>query len=439
MTCNQQLFPIGYNNHKIPFIIIISSLVLFIFQINNDLDLNSKYFEYIYAIENIDETNDDEIDFDYIFDHGEYFEEDNFPSQNSSINSNKNQNKNNQIEQQITEDYTYNQTKKVEQESSINNKNNNNNNNNNKNESKNENENIDKYVILSFDRGYKTTFTKAKPILDKSDFKATMFVACSRITESSKDLNWEQLRQLQNEGHDIQSHGEEHAKLTDIKSYEEIESIVREGKKCLEEKGFNPTAFQAPYNKGGDDPEIVDIISRYFDFAFTGHAKLMFLNCDGYENFGYGKDNYEGITDCSPYFSDGTPKPTNRYAMKEWSHDREQDKIYENNYEHKNKDPHGKKVREAVLENFIEILERQTEFNKDGEINAIPIVTYHRLDTNKDFDTSPVLFEQEMEYLYENGYKVITLSDLGYDNEQERFYIKYGDNSRDELSQFQIK
>jgi len=139
-------------------------------------------------------------------------------------------------------------------------------------------------------------------------------------------------------------------------------------------------------------------------------------------NFGYGKNNYEGSTDCSPYSSDGTPKPTNRYAMKEWSHDREKDKIYENKY--LNEDTHGKKVNESVLENFIKILERQTEFNKDGKINAIPIVAYHRLDTNKDFDTSPELFEQEMKYLYENGYNVITLADLGYDENQERFYIK---------------
>ncbi|HEU5461708.1 MAG TPA: polysaccharide deacetylase family protein, partial [Nitrososphaeraceae archaeon] len=45
-----------------------------------------------------------------------------------------------------------------------------NNNNNNKKEK------TDKYVILVFDRGYKTTFTKAKPILDKYNFKITLFV-----------------------------------------------------------------------------------------------------------------------------------------------------------------------------------------------------------------------------------------------------------------------
>jgi peptidoglycan/xylan/chitin deacetylase (PgdA/CDA1 family) len=285
----------------------------------------------------------------------------------------------------------------------------------------NDRENNEKYVILVFDRGYKTTFTKAKPILDKYDFKATMFVACDR-TQSPKGLSWDQLRQLQNEGHDIQSHGSTHVKLIDLNTYEEMESIVREGKVCLQEQGFNPTVFQAPYNKGGNDPKIAEIISKYFDFAFAEHAKYMFLSCDGWQNFGYGKKNYEKSTDCSPHSSDGTPKPTNRYSMKEWSHDREKDKIYESKY--LGEDPHGEKVNEAMLEQFIKILERQTEFNKNEEINAIPIVAYHRLDTNKDFDTSPELFEQEMQYLYENGYNVITLSDLGYDENQERFYIK---------------
>ena len=161
-------------------------------------------------------------------------------------------------------------------------------------------DNNDKYVMLIFDRGYKSTFTTAKPILDKYGFKATIFVACSS-TESPKGMTWDQLRQLQNEGYDIQSHGSEHTKLVDIKSYEEMETIVREGKECLEEQGFSPTVFQAPYNKGRDDPKIVDIISRYFDFAFMGHSKYIFLNCDGWENFGYSIESYEGCTDCSPY------------------------------------------------------------------------------------------------------------------------------------------
>jgi hypothetical protein len=294
-----------------------------------------------------------------------------------------------------------------------------------------------KYVILIFDRGYKSTFTKAKPILDKYDFKVSIFVACSS-PESPKGMTWDQLRQLQNEGHDIQSHGSEHTRLVDIKSYEQIESIVKEGKECLQEQGFSPTVFQVPYNKGGNDPKIVDIISRYFDFAFMGHSKLMFLNCDGWENFGYSIESYEGSTDCRPYFSDGSPTPANRYAMKEWSHDRGHDKIYESKY--LGEDPHSEKVNDAVLKQFIKIVESQTKFNnKDGQINAIPIVGYHKIDTGKDYYTSPELFEQEMEYLHDNGFKVITLGDLGYDDNQERFYVKNVDSPRSDLSQYQKK
>jgi hypothetical protein len=282
----------------------------------------------------------------------------------------------------------------------------------------------DKYVILIFDRGYKSAYTDAKPILDKYDFKSSIFVACERI-ESSKGMSWDQLRQLQNEGHDIQSHGLKHERLTEIQSDNKRERIISGGQECLQEQGFNPTIFQAPFNKGGDDPQILDTINKYFDLAFTGHSELMFLNCDGWENFGYDIKNYDGTTDCSPYFSDGTPTPTNKLGMKEWSHDREH---YDVNKEMEDYDPHGKEVSSILFEKFVEVVNSQTEFNKQGEINAIPIIGYHEIATDDEIDTSPELFELEMEYLYDNGFKVITLDDLGYNENQERFYIKNGDN-----------
>ena len=70
----------------------------------------------------------------------------------------------------------------------------------------------------------------------------------------------------------------------------------------------------------------------------------MFLNCDGWKNFGYDEENYHGTTDCGPYFSDGTPKPTNKFAMKEWSHDRAHYKINKD----MNLDPHGMKVPSSL-------------------------------------------------------------------------------------------
>jgi len=277
----------------------------------------------------------------------------------------------------------------------------------------------DKYVVVMFDRGYQNIFSTAKPILDKYGFKATIFIACDYI-ESGKGMNWDQVRQLYIDGHDIQSHGSEHTRLTEVQSYDQLDSIVSGGKECLEEQGFTPTVFQAPYNKGGDDPTIVDTISKYFDLAFTGHSELMFLNCDGWENFGYDKKNYYGTTDCKPFFSDGTPTPTNKFGIKEWSHDRVHYKINKD----LKADPYGPEVSEALFDKFVQVVNDQRYFNKNGEINAIPIIGYHEIRSDGEISTTPELFDREMEYLYENEFKVITMEDLGYDQYQERFHIK---------------
>ncbi len=277
----------------------------------------------------------------------------------------------------------------------------------------------DKFVILMFDRGYESIFSKAKPILDKFGFKASIFISCDYIG-NVKGMNWNQVRQLYTDGYDIQSHGLIHTSLVDLKSENEIKSVISGGKECLQKNGFSPTVFQAPYNEGGDDPFIVDTIGNYFNLAFTGHSELMFLNCDGWENFGYDKENYHGTTDCGPYFSDGTITPTNKFAMKEWTHDEAHDKINDE----MNQDPHGLEVSYSLYLEFVRVVNSQTKFNEPGKINAIPIVGYHKITTDDEEYTSPELFYLEMQYLYDNGFKVMSIDDLGYDKYQDRFYVK---------------
>ena len=58
-------------------------------------------------------------------------------------------------------------------------------------------------------------------------------------------------------------------------------------------------------------------------------------------------------------------------------------------------------------------------------LDAIPIVAYHSIDGNKDpFSTNVGLFAAEMKYLYYNGFKVVSMSDLGYDESTNYMYIK---------------
>ena len=61
---------------------------------------------------------------------------------------------------------------------------------------------------------------------------------------------------------------------------------------------------------------------------------------------------------------------------------------------------------------------------KNGIIDAIPIIAYHDIDNDKATDSTDIaLFDQEMKYLHDNGFKVITMSHLGYNENCRCMYI----------------
>jgi hypothetical protein len=68
----------------------------------------------------------------------------------------------------------------------------------------------------------------------------------------------------------------------------------------------------------------------------------------------------------------------------------------------------------------------QSEYNLDGTIRAIPIIIYHRADDNEagDYNTHIKLFEEEMKYLHDNNFRVITMKDLAYQEKTDYLYIK---------------
>ncbi len=62
--------------------------------------------------------------------------------------------------------------------------------------------------------------------------------------------------------------------------------------------------------------------------------------------------------------------------------------------------------------------------NKKGMVDAIPIVAYHIIDNSKDPSSTDInLFAAEMKYLHDNGFKVIPMSDLRYDEGTNYMYI----------------
>ncbi len=158
-------------------------------------------------------------------------------------------------------------------------------------------------------------------------------------------------------------------------------------------------------------------------------SALTFLHCDG---------NNDGQTDCSN-FSDGTLTPANRYSINSWAHKHIDEGCSTNGNGASSSSSDSdtcKKFRHEydnaqMFVKFVTAVNSQSSYNKDGIVRAIPIIIYHIIvnypdlsDSNRPIDTTLNLFDAEMKYLHDNGFKVITMSDLGYDTNSKSLYIK---------------
>jgi peptidoglycan/xylan/chitin deacetylase (PgdA/CDA1 family) len=292
-----------------------------------------------------------------------------------------------------------------------------------------------KFVIINFDDSHESEYTYAKPILDKYGFKATFFEVCNwveagyRQKDSGVDISttWEQIAALQQDGMDIEAHTMNHPHLSKL-SQTDLDYEIGQSKQCLENHGFNTTIFAYPGGNGADNPEVVNTVAKYYDIARTNtkSSALAFLHCDG---------NDDGQTDCRTLFSDGTLTPSNRYSINSWAHKHIDEGCSDNSAD--NGDAGNCKSfryeydNAQMFEKFITAVNNQSNYNKDGIVRAIPIIVYHTLvnyadlsDSNRPIDTTVNLFDAEMKYLHDNGFKVLTMADLGYDENSKSLYIK---------------
>lgn len=102
----------------------------------------------------------------------------------------------------------------------------------------------EKPVVLTFDDGHKSHYTRVFPLLKKYGYRATFFVYTDVIGEKSeKQLTWEELRVMLQEGMDIQSHTKSHPRLTQVKKNQSqqaylkwLTSEIYDSKQILEKK-----------------------------------------------------------------------------------------------------------------------------------------------------------------------------------------------------------
>ncbi|MGA8085258.1 MAG: polysaccharide deacetylase family protein [Candidatus Nitrosopolaris sp.] len=260
-----------------------------------------------------------------------------------------------------------------------------------------------KAIILTFGDTIKSQFTNAKPILDKYGFKGNFLITCLWVGDKSR-LTWQDVLALQKDGQDIGSKTMTHRRMTHL-SPSELSYEIAGSKKCLANHGINATAFATTHGNERNNATIINEISKYYDLAINGFGTLMFLHCNGYIK-------YSSQTDCRTYFSNGTLTFVNRYSLREWSH---------NNIDRANAFNDSK-----IFNIFVNEVNTQQKYNMvNGPVLAVPMIGYHSIDNNRTRDSTDVnLFAQEMTYLHDNGFRVLTLSDLGYDTKNNVLYIR---------------
>ena len=284
-----------------------------------------------------------------------------------------------------------------------------------------------KLVVLAFDDSLKSQYIFAKPILDKYGFKGTFFTVCNYVGRNNDSkMNWTQIKTLQKGGHDIESHTMNHKHLSKL-SDSDLQFEIGQSKQCLADHGINATVFGYPFADGSDKAKVVDVVAKYYRLARTGGDSTQFLNCVGPNNAQNNQDGSGSSSstqnqppDCRPYTSDGKLTTANRYSIRALTqqHDSGTDDT-------------------EMLQKFIGYVNTAAQYNNENSTNgtaalkAFAVLKYHEFmdGQNKDYRknnlaTSGSLFETEMKYLHDNGFKVIRMSDLGYDAKKNLIFLK---------------
>ena len=280
-----------------------------------------------------------------------------------------------------------------------------------------------KVLVLNFYDNDVGQFTNARPILDRYGFKGTFFIVCNWAnSHNPQRMNWTDITQLYKEGHDIQSHSMTH-KLLDRLSTSALNYEVGQSKQCIHDHiGIYPSVFSSPHDVGWNNATVINTIAKYYDLSIGGFVNdVMFLHCYGWQQHKHQQQQYFNHVGCRPYSDNGVLNYANRYDIKE------------------NPNTQGHSNDTMIFKRFANLVNRVGVLNSDNGSgnssstdnttppNSILILGYHDIDNNQTAskDTMSVsLFDKEMKYLHDSGVKVITMSDLGYDENSRYLYVR---------------
>ena len=140
----------------------------------------------------------------------------------------------------------------------------------------------EKTVAITIDDAFFSIYKKAWPILKEKKLPFTIFVSTGPVNSNSKNyMNWEQLKEMNNQGVTIGHHTKNHFHLV-VKKKETIISEIEEASDdFLKNLGYVPDIFAYPY--GEYSSEIKEITKNYFKAAFGQHSGGIYNGIDIFE------------------------------------------------------------------------------------------------------------------------------------------------------------
>ena len=132
-------------------------------------------------------------------------------------------------------------------------------------------------LVLTFDDGYEDAYRNAIPILSNYGIRASFYLLPRFVGKSNtwntersyaaNHMNWKQIVNLVNQGHDIGSHGMSHRSLIQLEETE-IRDELSNSKTILERKlGVSIQGFSYPY--GFVDARVGRLTQELYQFAFS--------------------------------------------------------------------------------------------------------------------------------------------------------------------------
>jgi peptidoglycan/xylan/chitin deacetylase (PgdA/CDA1 family)/SAM-dependent methyltransferase len=125
-------------------------------------------------------------------------------------------------------------------------------------------------VILTFDDGYKNFIENAWPLLERTDFKATLFVVTEKVgrvadwdagaAEPLPLMSWEDLKELHRSGVEIGSHSASHQDFSAISPYGVMAEGQRARARLRDELGTEANIIAFPWGRGDD--AVQEVLAR---------------------------------------------------------------------------------------------------------------------------------------------------------------------------------